>query len=163
MTKARDTAGSMSLERFEALVDAYGAQSDRWPDEERSSALALLSDSAPAQQALHGATALDDLLDNLLDDAPVEEPSAALRRQILAAAPERQPTWLERLDRLSEQLWPFTPRWQPATGLAAAAAFGIVVGPMVPDTAAASEPVDVAELAFGGDAEWDSNLESELP
>ncbi len=149
----------MSLERFEELVDAYGAQSGRWPDEDRELALALVSNCAQAQQALQAAVVLDELL----DQAPSEDPSAALRRQVLAAAPKRQLGWLGRLNQLTEQWWPFTPRWQPATGLALAAAFGIVVGTMVPDTAAASEPVDVAELAFGAESDWDASNESDLP
>ena len=159
MTKDRDTSASMTLERFEDLVDAYGARPDQWPEDEREPALALLADSPQAQRAADEATALD----GLLDEAPSVEPSAALQRQVLAAAPTQRPTWLERLDRLTERIWPFTPRWQPATGLAAAAVFGVVVGTMVPDTAAASEPVDVAELAFGSETDWDSIDESELP
>ncbi len=159
MTKTGDKSAPMSLERFEDLVDAYGASPDRWPADERKSGLALLASDAQAAQLCASAEALDDLL----DAAPKEEPSAALRSRILAAAPERPLTWHERLDRFTEQLWPFTPRWQPAMGLATAALLGVVVGTAVPDAAAASEPVDVTELAFGSEADWQSVEESELP
>ncbi|MBW2452916.1 MAG: hypothetical protein JRI68_00300 [Deltaproteobacteria bacterium] len=159
MNKTPDRSAPMSLERFEDLLDVYGASPDRWPADERDGGLALLADDAHAQQLVATAQALDDLL----DAAPSEEPSAALRSRVLAAAPERPLTWRARLDQFTAQLWPFTPRWQPATGLAAAALLGIVVGTAVPETAAASEPVDVAELAFGSETDWQSAEESELP
>jgi len=160
MTKKPVQSATMSLERFEELVDAYGASSDRWPDHDRAAALALVADDGDAAALLEAAQGMDDLLDLA---PPVEEPAPALRRRVLEAAPQPRQTWLERLDQLTARLWPFSPRWQPATGLAAAAVLGIVVGTAVPETAAASEPVDVTELAFGSEADWPSVEESELP
>ena len=40
-----DHPSTMSLERLRALLDAYGANPDRWPPEERMAALALLEQS----------------------------------------------------------------------------------------------------------------------
>jgi len=41
----------MNIERFTELVEAYGAQSSRWPDAERTEAVAFM-DANPAEAAL---------------------------------------------------------------------------------------------------------------
>ena len=75
----------MSLARLRALLEAYGANPDRWPAEERSAALALLAQS-PEAQGWRDASAH---LDALLDQAPTHEGSAALIERIVAAARAR--------------------------------------------------------------------------
>ena len=79
---------TMSLERLRALLDAYGANPDRWPPEERMAALALLEQS-PQAQRWHDASAR---IDALLDYAPGFEVSATLIDRILAAAPTPAPS-----------------------------------------------------------------------
>ncbi len=74
---------TMSLERLRALLDAYGANPDRWPPEERATALALLEQSPEAQRWRDASAHLDALL----DQAPGYEASADLIDRILAAAP----------------------------------------------------------------------------
>ena len=73
----------MTLQRLQQLLDAYGANPERWPLEERATALALLEHSTEAQAQRDRAARLDALLDL----APVTHPSAELAARILAVAP----------------------------------------------------------------------------
>ena len=77
-----DPTSTMSLERLRALLDAYGANPDRWPPQERTAALALLEQSPQAQRWRDAS----DRVDALLDHAPGVEVSATLIDRILAAA-----------------------------------------------------------------------------
>lgn len=70
---------NITLERFETLLDAYGAEPERWPSAERAAAEALLESDARAQ-ALHQAALT---LDAHLEHVEVDEPSARLRAQVL--------------------------------------------------------------------------------
>lgn len=79
---------TMSLERLRALLDAYGANPDRWPPEERMAALALLEQSPQAQRWRDASASVDALLDH----APGFEVSATLIDRILAAAPTPAPS-----------------------------------------------------------------------
>lgn len=56
---------TISLQRFEQLLDAYGASPQRWPDHERAAALQLLEQSAQAAQLMQSAQWLDQQLDLL--------------------------------------------------------------------------------------------------
>ena len=73
----------MGLERFQELIDAYGAGPSRWPVAERAAAEALLARDARARALLTDAAALD----GLLDSAAAPEPSDLLRHRVLRAAP----------------------------------------------------------------------------
>jgi hypothetical protein len=159
MTQERDKPAAMALERFETLVDAYGSESDLWPDDERASAQALLDQSDEAQRIVDEAAELD----GLLGQSPAVEPSAALRQRVLDAAPSPHKSWLERLDGWTTSLWPFTPRWQPTLALGAAALFGIVIGASSPEGELVSDPMEVAELAFDVDYDADADDWSEMP
>lgn len=71
------------MARFEAILDAYGADPARWPEAERDAALELMRrEPEGAQAALAAARALDAAL----DAAPDAAPSEALRARVLAAA-----------------------------------------------------------------------------
>ena len=52
----------LTLRRFDALVDSYGAHLGRWPQELRSDAQALLSVSSQARALLAEARVLDDVI-----------------------------------------------------------------------------------------------------
>ncbi|MBI3784265.1 MAG: hypothetical protein HY270_12790 [Deltaproteobacteria bacterium] len=78
----------MSLERLRALLDAYGANPDRWPPQERAAALALLEQSPEAQRWRDASARIDALLDH----APGFEVSATLIDRSLAAAPTPAPS-----------------------------------------------------------------------
>lgn len=73
----------MDATRFAALLAAYGARPERWPERERPAAQALLA-SSPAARAHHEAALR---LDELLDLAPAATPSADLTARVLASAP----------------------------------------------------------------------------
>ncbi|MBW2525156.1 MAG: hypothetical protein JRI23_13315 [Deltaproteobacteria bacterium] len=160
MTQDRDEAAAVDIERFQEILDAYGADSSAWPDDERQAAEAFAEEDAAGRAALAEAVALDELL----GAAPSIQPSAALRRRVLEAAPEPRRSWLEVLDRWTVSLWPFTPRWQPAAALAAAAALGVVIGASSPDGTLTTEPIEIAEVAFDDiDAEDSADEWGELP
>jgi hypothetical protein len=70
---------NLTLERFETLLDAYGAEPERWPSAERAAAVALLQRD-PHAQALH-ASAL--ALDSHLEQIEAAELSPRLRSRVL--------------------------------------------------------------------------------
>jgi len=73
----------MTLERLEAMLDAYGAEAERWPEVERDAARRMIESSAEARRMWEDAAALDRLLDSLPDGLP----SAGLADEVLAGAP----------------------------------------------------------------------------
>ena len=101
----------MGLERFERLVDAYGADPHRWPQAERAEGEALIACDARARALLDAAAELDALLDS----APAAEPSDILRNRVLGAAARAQPAVIRM-------------GWMSGAGWAAAAAAGVLVG-----------------------------------
>ena len=72
----------MELERIRQIVEAYGALSDRWPDDERDAAWALLARSEDAVWLVEQAQELD----LVMDQAAAEAPSDALVERILQSA-----------------------------------------------------------------------------
>ena len=80
------TAQPMTSERLRHLLEAYGANPDRWPPEEREAALALLDDSSEGRAERDRAARLDALLDR----APAERPSRGLAARVLAASPAKR-------------------------------------------------------------------------
>ena len=154
------TDAPMPLSRFQALLDAYGAAAGRWPEEERTAALALLARSPAARQARDAAARLDALLNRV----PAEPPSAALVERVLAAAPVGVPAPPaargqhrrgigRRLAASLGQVWPGAAAWQPVTALATALLLGLAVGytqpPFDPDAASALDGEGMELLAFG--------------
>jgi hypothetical protein len=81
-----DRPAVMTLQRLQQLLDAYGADPKRWPEEERTAALALLACSMEARAR----QAETERLDALLNLAPVAQPSAELISRVLAAAPAQE-------------------------------------------------------------------------
>jgi len=135
--------GIVELARFAEILDAYGADPQRWPEAERSGAETLLAMSEEARALRDDAAALDMLLD--LSAAPA--PSPELMADILAAAqPAGWRQWLS-------DFWPFGPIWQPVSAFTAAAVLGIAVGLGAPDMvwpdAADGAVAEVESLALG--------------
>jgi hypothetical protein len=108
---------AMTIERFTELACAYGARPERWPDDERSAALALLEGSPDARARLAEASRLDALL----DDVPAVPPSADLAARVLAGAPRR--ATVHRLP----QARPAPKRWLAPAALGMAAAAGLAI------------------------------------
>lgn len=73
------SSAGMSLERFAALAETYGADIDRWPEADRFAALSLAGRSEEARNLLADAHGLDFLLSRL--DTP-PEPSPGLRERM---------------------------------------------------------------------------------
>lgn len=119
----------MSPERALEIIDAYGADCARWPDDARAALLALVASDAGVEAALAQARSLDDLLGGWAGDvAPREFDLAAIVRtpQETPAATLKGP-------------WPL--RWISGGALAAAVAAGLIVlAPMqrAPDAVVAS-------------------------
>lgn len=124
-------------DRVRALIDAYGADPNRWPKGERDLALSHIAND-PALRA-----ALDEtrVLDTMLDAASVPEPSLALR-VALNEIPDRQrgTDWFA-------WLGIFTAPWQPAAGLAAAGILGLWVGVTQPNIPTPFSPADTQLVA----------------
>lgn len=109
----------MKLERFAAIIAAYGGAKARWPESERDAAAALLAASPDARAALAEAQRLD----RLLDRAP--KPTLDLVPDMIAAraVAASQAAAGRRIARRG--FWWFVPG---ASGLAAAAIAGFLVG-----------------------------------
>jgi hypothetical protein len=139
---------AMNLDRFNCLLDAYGAAPSRWPEAERRAGLEFMARS-PAARA---AAAEAERLDTVLDRAPRQAPSAALLGTVLAAAPRRT-SWLH-------ALLGGTPVWQPVAALALAAILGLGLGGSGKLALPADEVVlvDVAALSLGLDIDDEEML-----
>lgn len=121
----------MTVERFQALIEAYGADPARWPADKGAAMARFANQSAAAKALLKEAAALDAALSFYA----VPEPSAALTERLLgdsaaallrgaqASAPlvKTRADWLQWLTAAAS-------RWAPASALAGAAALGMVVG-----------------------------------
>lgn len=146
---------AVSLERFRALLDAYGARPELWPAEERPAALALRDVSPEARALFDAEIALDAEFAGVVD-------------------PELDPSFLRRLNEVplrapQKRAW-FSLRglWLPAASWAFAAVlglgFGLTAEPLAeedgtepvaaasavaPDTAPSLAEDDISALARG--------------
>lgn len=117
----------MKLGRFSAILDAYGADPQRWPSNEREDALALTKSSVPAARALAEARALDSVLlrQAFPDIAQETGQFTVLHSAIISGVRRRTDTWFGRwfgIDLAPSQLWP------SLAGLALASVLGFAVG-----------------------------------
>ncbi|MEY4580322.1 MAG: hypothetical protein RL701_5025 [Pseudomonadota bacterium] len=70
---------TVDLARFAQLLDAYGADTERWPEAERASAMQLLTVDEQARTLQRQALEFDALL----DAAPAFEAAPSLRARVL--------------------------------------------------------------------------------
>jgi len=127
----------MPRDRFEAILDAYGADPRRWPDAERAAAQAFAATDPAAPALLAAAADLDGAI-HLAAPAPA---GAALRDAIIASAKAAPPR--------RRSLW-----WAGAglgAALAGAAAGAVTVGVMAPHVVndLTVEQMASAATAFG--------------
>jgi hypothetical protein len=141
----------LTLRRFEELVDTYGADLRRWPEELRADGRALMSVSPEARALLPDAQALDDVIEaaRSADDAlrwrPGEQEMALVRlRAGVAARIAASPAPLPSRERFA--WWPAvlgrrvgSPRLR-LIGLAAGGAFAIVGGLLLGATYESAPP-----------------------
>ncbi|RAR48189.1 hypothetical protein C7401_1535 [Paraburkholderia unamae] len=139
----------MTPERFHTLVEAYGADPQRWPRHERADALEWArAHRAEADAALDEALELDDWLARDM----IAPPARALVEQIVAHAPGRKQAAKRR------EFW-----WSGAAfagaGLAGALAGALVMSLLLLG-GAASAPHESSYLgtSFGGSsADWNAD------
>ena len=144
----------MSIDRYRALLAAYGARLELWPADERDAAQALLDSSAEARELSREEAGLDALFAS----AAAPALSAGLSCK-LAELPVAEPQ--------PRKLWPFRRTWVPALAWAAAAALGIGLGSVAPDPeggeAATADTAEAANAASDeaadamGDADEDES------
>jgi len=141
-----DHRSPMPLARFRALLDAYGAQPERWPADEREAARALLGQSPEAQRWRDTSARLD----TVLDLAPPEPASSALIERILAATPQQpsaathRPAAARRASRLTRRsrAWRYVGRALPLAAAAALVLWLLREAPQPPE----HTPVTLAEI-----------------
>jgi hypothetical protein len=110
----------MDAERFEQLIEAYGARPERWPRAERAAGEALLARMPALAARLTEARRLD----HALDAWKLGPAAAALGERIVAGAPRP----------LASRLGGRPARfWWVAAGLAAACATGVITGANLAD------------------------------
>jgi hypothetical protein len=113
----------MDLNDFQGMLDAWGGDPRRWPADRSAAALALAGSDARAAALLAQAQALDALL----DQAPVQAPSLALRTRVAGAALDRGRS--HRPVRGAALAQPRSRRrWLAGAALVAACAAGAVTG-----------------------------------
>ncbi|MEA1086375.1 hypothetical protein SFC76_19050 [Sphingomonas sp. CD22] len=131
------TSEPFSLERFQALADAYGGVIARWPISQKDDALRV-SRTLEGRAILADARALDDTLDSWL----VPAPNHALAARVLAGAPR---TSIARSVKL----------WWTAIGMTAAlsgATAGIAATTILTPTSQADSMTVFGDLPAGSDS-----------
>jgi hypothetical protein len=111
----------ITLTRLSEIVDAYGADPDCWPLEDRMAALDLMARSAEARALADEAAKMDSLLDAVPLMLPPRSTTESLAARIVARIPAADILPLSRIPKVN---WGW-PNW---TALAAAAAAGLIVG-----------------------------------
>lgn len=133
-------------DRVRAMIDAYGADSSRWPVEERSGALARIARTPELRAALDNARALDALLDTIPNPAA----SPAMKVSLKDIPDQRRGAgWLGWLGSAVAS-------WQPAAGLAAAGILGLWIGITQPNFPA---PTLLGETPVAADALFEDPLD----
>jgi len=141
----------MTIERFLALLESYGAAPERWPSDERPAALALLQTSTAARRHRDAA----EHLDALLDRSAVPPPSPDLLDRIVTAATTKVPLPAPFDRPPSHDRAPTVRRagavrrWRRVAAAASVAAAAIalwVMRPVEPPRSTDATPVDVAML-----------------
>jgi hypothetical protein len=105
--------------RFQRLLEAYGADPARWPEDERAAAERHMAADPAARAAVEAERRLDALLGRL---PPVPEPSIALP---LALPAQRRPLLQRLLHAGHGAAWSMWPR---VATLAMASVVGVVIG-----------------------------------
>ena len=131
----------VSLERFEALVAAYGGDFTRYPERERAGAEALVARSRDARRIFEAARAFDALLHS----ARAELPS---RLELVARLGTIPSTYAQ--ERSVVALLPFRSRGRAWLAAAAAMLLGIAGSRILPEEARdpTSEHADMGALGF---------------
>ena len=140
----------MTEKRFKEIVASYGTAPARWPEGERSQAIAFLAQNQSAKTALEEAASTDGFLNLISTPKPADQ---HFLKRLASTPPPRQA--LESKPSIAEffiglmrtSLQGFMPR---AVGLASICALGIMLGlSNVARVDNAIITVDAGELIFG--------------
>jgi hypothetical protein len=128
----------LTLKRFKAMTDSYGADLLRWPEQERAAAQTLLEGSAEARALLGDARMLDEALAvasarqsaahrrNNHEAAALARLRSGVAVRIAAASERSRVSFLERALSITNRGILFTPSgW---AGLAAAGGLAVLAG-----------------------------------
>ncbi len=116
----------MALDRLKTLIDAYGADPEHWPADERADALLLLGASEEARTYARSGEALDALLDQLPLRPTVTVDPVAMA-MLIARTPARRPAERPRPSPVRGG-WSFGFGWPNLAALAAAGIVGFMIG-----------------------------------
>jgi hypothetical protein len=97
------TQQSVSIERVETLIEAYGSNTQCWPEQERDAAMTLLAETPALQQRYKEAQQLDTVL---LAGQVEEQPDDALLARIVDNLPTQQVAGLTVKQQAWWQRWP---------------------------------------------------------
>jgi anti-sigma factor RsiW len=158
MTNASETQNARA--RARAVLDAYGADENRWPEADRDA----VREAIAADPALAKRQAEEGEMDALLALAPVEAPSYALQARVLATQRDEGVGGLGIVKQLLGTLWPYGSAVIPAGALAASVLLGVASGGL--STASTEswsddQSYDVLALALGDSALSDTGLTEE--
>ncbi|HET9953381.1 MAG TPA: hypothetical protein VFQ61_02695 [Polyangiaceae bacterium] len=150
---SRRRASALSEERFQSLLEAYGARLAAWPEAEREAVEALLESSASARDAL----AREADLDRALFSASVDPALSTSLERRLAELPVRHPRPAGKDAQSALSHWLKRWFWAPALGFSALTLLAVVLGSRVDEAATAVPEEDVVtasdslalELALG--------------
>ncbi|MFT7688541.1 MAG: hypothetical protein ACI9FB_003905 [Candidatus Azotimanducaceae bacterium] len=125
MNSERDRPNMLSVQRFRIIIEAYGANSDKWPDDEKNDALLLLETNPDAKIIFD----LQQKLDHQLDTTYVKGVNLErLSLGILNNLPKQESATI--LERLLKWLIPAetTAIWKPALAAFLPLMLGITYG-----------------------------------
>jgi hypothetical protein len=123
------TTSVATKERLRTILDAYGANPSRWPQDERAKMEAFIH--ARANEAdLNEALAVD----RALDAAPGVVASATLSARIMESFDNiaSRPSIRRLVNVVANLVWPGAPVWQPSAALAASLIVGLALGVLSP-------------------------------
>ncbi|MEO5365257.1 MAG: hypothetical protein H7831_02665 [Magnetococcus sp. WYHC-3] len=130
-------------ERTRTVLQAYGANPQRWPPSDRAAVAALVAQHAELRQLAREEASMDVWLEQAFPALP----DAALVARILAAAPQPSPPWQERLAWWLPLPLPVL-SWIWALALALGIWGGTAV-PQWPTGVAAGEDLEFLQAALG--------------
>lgn len=133
------TATKMNIERVTTLIEAYGSDTQSWPEQERADAVACLESSPLLQQLLNDAHELDALLQT---GRVEEQANEALLKRIVDKLPE-QPKVEQNITKSG-----WIPHW-PAAMAAALTAVVVVLAVMnSPEQTVQNEQIALQEMDY---------------
>lgn len=116
----------ISTDRVTQLLASYGAHSDRWPEEERVAALALIEKSSELKQILQDAETLDEAMALPgYEQTKLPKTESKLVSRILNNLPDQEPI-REKVKILQHNSW-FGNVWQHSGLLATGIAMTMVI------------------------------------